>query len=96
MSTPSVHSSLRAGSGWRSLKAGNPVILLLIALLVLILNWVNTTGEYILGSTVTAAAKAAVAAGTTDALSESEFIGLIAGQQELRLGLLRRGHRGGC
>lgn len=49
--------------------------LLLIALLVLILNWVNTTGEYILGSTVSAAAKAAVAAGTAGGLTESEFIG---------------------
>jgi AAA family ATP:ADP antiporter len=49
--------------------------LLLIALLVLILNWVNTTGEYILGSTVTAAAKSAVAVGTAGGLTESEFIG---------------------
>jgi AAA family ATP:ADP antiporter len=49
--------------------------LLLIALLVLVLNWVNTTGEYILGSTVSAAAKTAVAAGTAEGLSESEFIG---------------------
>lgn len=49
--------------------------LLLIALLVLILNWVNTTGEYILGSTVTAAARSAVAAGTAGGLTESEFIG---------------------
>lgn len=49
--------------------------LLLIALLILILNWVNTTGEYILGSTVTQAAKTAVAAGRAQGLSESEFIG---------------------
>jgi AAA family ATP:ADP antiporter len=49
--------------------------LLLIALLVLILNWVNTTGEYVLGSTVSAAAKSAVAAGTAGGLTESEFIG---------------------
>jgi AAA family ATP:ADP antiporter len=49
--------------------------LLLIALLVLILNWVNTTGEYILGSTVAAAAKGAVATGTSGGLTESEFIG---------------------
>jgi ATP:ADP antiporter, AAA family len=49
--------------------------LLLIALLILILNWVNTTGEYILGSTVSGAAKSAVVAGTTGGLSESEFIG---------------------
>jgi ATP:ADP antiporter, AAA family len=49
--------------------------LLLIALLILILNWVNTTGEYILGSTVTDAAKSAVASGRAGGLSESEFIG---------------------
>jgi ATP:ADP antiporter, AAA family len=49
--------------------------LLLIALLILILNWVNTTGEYILSSTVTEAAKTAVASGTAGGLSESEFIG---------------------
>jgi ATP:ADP antiporter, AAA family len=49
--------------------------LLLIALLILILNWVNTTGEYILSSTVSAAAKAAVATGGAGGLSESEFIG---------------------
>jgi len=49
--------------------------LLLIALLVLIVNWVNSTGEYILSSTVSRAAKAAVAAGTAGGLTESEFIG---------------------
>ncbi|HZA97521.1 MAG TPA: MFS transporter [Gemmatimonadales bacterium] len=49
--------------------------LLLIALLILILNWVNTTGEYILSSTVSDAAKAAVATGRAGGLSESEFIG---------------------
>jgi ATP:ADP antiporter, AAA family len=49
--------------------------LLLIALLILILNWVNTTGEYILSSTVSSAAKAAVATGRAGGLSESEFIG---------------------
>ena len=49
--------------------------LLLIALLVLFVNWVNSTGEYILSSTVSGAAKAAVAAGTAGGLTESEFIG---------------------
>ena len=49
--------------------------LLLIALLILILNWVNTTGEYILSSTVSAAANTAVATGRAGGLSESEFIG---------------------
>jgi ATP:ADP antiporter, AAA family len=49
--------------------------LLLIACLALILNWVNTTGEYILGRTVEAAAQAAVAAGSARGLSVSEYIG---------------------
>jgi AAA family ATP:ADP antiporter len=49
--------------------------LLLIAGLALILNWVNTTGEYILGRTVEGAAQAAVAAGTARGLSVSEYIG---------------------
>jgi AAA family ATP:ADP antiporter len=49
--------------------------LLLIAFLALVLNWVNTTGEYILGRTVEGAAQAAVAAGTARGLSVSEYIG---------------------
>jgi AAA family ATP:ADP antiporter len=49
--------------------------LLLIALLMLFLNWVNTTGEYILGRTIENAASGAVAAGTAGGLSEGEFIG---------------------
>lgn len=49
--------------------------LLLIALLMLFLNWVNTTGEYILSRTIESAAASAVAAGSTGGLSEKEFIG---------------------
>jgi ATP:ADP antiporter, AAA family len=49
--------------------------LLLIALLMLVLNWVNTTGGYILDRIVTAAAQASVAAGKTGGLSVSEYIG---------------------
>jgi AAA family ATP:ADP antiporter len=49
--------------------------LLLIALLMLVLNWVNTTGEYILGRTVVAAAEQALAAGTAGGLSKEEYIG---------------------
>jgi ATP:ADP antiporter, AAA family len=49
--------------------------LLLIALLVLVLNWVNTTGEYILGRTVTQTAEAAVATGAAGGLSTAEYIG---------------------
>jgi ATP:ADP antiporter, AAA family len=49
--------------------------LLLIAFLALVLNWVNTTGEYILGRTVEGAAQAAVAAGTAKGLSVTDYIG---------------------
>jgi AAA family ATP:ADP antiporter len=49
--------------------------LLLMALLMLVLNWVNTTGEYILGRTVASAAESAVATGTLQGLSVSDYIG---------------------
>ncbi len=49
--------------------------LLLIALLMLVLNLVNTTGEYILGRTVVSAAEQAVASGTAGGLSKEEYIG---------------------
>ena len=49
--------------------------LLLIALLMLMVNWVNTTGEYILGRTVETVAEAAVAGGTAGGLSVGQYIG---------------------
>jgi len=49
--------------------------LLLIALLVLFLNWVNTTGEYILGSVVEDAARHAVASGAAAGMSVGQYIG---------------------
>ncbi len=49
--------------------------LLYIALLVLLLNFINTNGEYILGEYVTRTAKEAVEMGTTGGLSLEEFIG---------------------
>lgn len=49
--------------------------LLLVAFLALVLNWVNSTGEYILGRTVEGAAQAAVTAGTAGGLSVPEYIG---------------------
>ena len=48
--------------------------LLLIALLVLLVNWVNTTGEYILGRLVEETAAAAAATGSTS-LTQGEYIG---------------------
>jgi AAA family ATP:ADP antiporter len=49
--------------------------LLLIAVLVLLLNWVNTTGEYVLGRTVARAAAQAVRDGSAGGLTEAEYIG---------------------
>ena len=49
--------------------------LLYIAFFVLLLNFVNTNGEYILGNIVENAAKEAVAAGTAGGLAVEEFIG---------------------
>ena len=74
-------STKRAGSSQSIGKEGafqlvlRKRYLLLIALLILFLNWVNTTGEYILGRTVKAAAESAVAAGSTGGMDEGQFIG---------------------
>ena len=63
--------------------------LLLIALMILMLNWVNSTGEYILSGTVKGAAEAAIAAGTAGGLSVGEYIGAVL------LDVLLRGEPGG-
>ena len=49
--------------------------LLLMALMILFINWINTTGEYILGSIVKDQAAAMVAAGTAGGLTEGQIIG---------------------
>jgi len=49
--------------------------LLLIGLMVLLLNWVNATGEYVLSSIVQRAAEEQVAAGTLTREREGAFIG---------------------
>jgi AAA family ATP:ADP antiporter len=49
--------------------------LLLIGVLMLLANWVNTTGEYILSSIVSDAAHDAVAAGQAGGLTVEEYIG---------------------
>jgi AAA family ATP:ADP antiporter len=54
--------------------------LLLIALLVLVINIVNTVGEFILGRLVTAEAIAAVANGTAGGRDEATIIGEFYGQ----------------
>jgi AAA family ATP:ADP antiporter len=48
--------------------------LLLIAFLMLVVNWVNTTGEYILGRTVASAAAEAVKSGAAGGLGVPEYI----------------------
>lgn len=50
--------------------------LLMIALLSLILNWVNSTGEYVLDRTLVEAATQKVAEGTTGGLDVDQFIGV--------------------
>ena len=49
--------------------------LLLMALMILMVNWINATGEYILGSIVKEHAAAMVAAGTAPGLTEGQIIG---------------------
>ena len=49
--------------------------LLLMALMLMLLNWVNTTGEYILGSIVKETASNMIAAGQAGGLSEEQLIG---------------------
>ena len=49
--------------------------LLLMALLLLVVNWINATGEYILGSIVKERAMEMVADGSAGALSEGQVIG---------------------
>jgi ATP:ADP antiporter, AAA family len=49
--------------------------LLLMALMLMLVNWVNTTGEYILGSIVKDTAVAMVSEGRTGGLSEEQVIG---------------------
>jgi AAA family ATP:ADP antiporter len=48
--------------------------LLLMALMLMLLNWVNTTGEYILGHILKATAEGMVATGRANGLTEGELI----------------------
>jgi ATP:ADP antiporter, AAA family len=66
--------------------------LLLIAVMVLLLNWVNSTGEYILGRTVSHAASEAAAAGLASGQASIEaqrvFIGKFYSSYQLFVNLL--------
>ena len=53
----------------------NTRYLLLMALMILLINWINTTGEYILGSIVKEKASGMVASGSAGGLSEAQIIG---------------------
>jgi ATP:ADP antiporter, AAA family len=69
----------------KKVQAGPPVnafamvfrtrYLLLIGLMLMLLNWINTTGEYILGSIVKENALAMIAAGDAPGLTEGQIIG---------------------
>ena len=71
---PSQSSKTKPSQGAFGMVFGTPY-LLMIGLMIMCLNWVNTTGEYILGSIVEDAAREAVAAGTAGGLSVEEYIG---------------------
>ena len=49
--------------------------LLLMGLMLMMLNWINTTGEYILGSIVKDMATATIASGQANGLTEGQLIG---------------------
>jgi AAA family ATP:ADP antiporter len=79
---PSARSTGTAGDDVGPLAPGGAFrlllrnrYLLLIALLILFINWVNTTGEFLLGRIVTSAAETAVATGTAGDVTVSEYIG---------------------
>jgi AAA family ATP:ADP antiporter len=67
-------TAARPAQGAFGMVFGTPY-LLMIAIMLMCLNWVNTTGEYILGSVVEDAAREAVASGTAGGLSVEAYIG---------------------
>ena len=74
----STQKPLPEGNGFKYVFKSR--YLLLIALLMLFLNWVNTTGEYILGRSVKNAAESAVAAGMAGEIDVGQYIGLFYAQ----------------
>ena len=75
-------SAVTAASADRPIGEGNPFAIVfrhryltLVALLVMVLNWVNSTGEYMLGSAVAAAGAQEIAAGHLRAEEHGAFIG---------------------
>jgi AAA family ATP:ADP antiporter len=80
---PDHEAPLRRGGAFRTVLRNR--YLLMIAALVLLLNLVNTTGEYLLGRTVARAAAAAVAQG--EAVSAQQFIGSFFSNFQLAVNL---------
>jgi AAA family ATP:ADP antiporter len=68
-----ITEPLKKGNGFKILFQSK--YLVLIAFLLMFLNWVNTTGEYILGRTIAKAAEEAVKSGSVAGLTEGIFIG---------------------
>lgn len=62
--------------------------LLLIAMLLVTLNLINTIGEFLLADLITSEAKAAVASGTAGGLDERALIGTMAGGVQTSVNLL--------
>jgi AAA family ATP:ADP antiporter len=82
LARPRAATARAASDADRPVGEGNPFgivlrhrYLLLIALLILLLNWVNATGEYILGSVVTATGAEQIAAGHLRVEDHGAFIG---------------------
>jgi AAA family ATP:ADP antiporter len=62
--------------------------LLLIALLMVVLNLVNTIGEFLLGTLITSEAAAAVASGAAGGVGARELIGTMAGSVQTWVNLM--------
>jgi ATP:ADP antiporter, AAA family len=75
VSSPPATRPRRPGSRGAFRLVWNNRYLLAVAFLMLLVNWVNTNGEYILGRTVREAAARAVANGTDGGLGEGAYIG---------------------
>ena len=80
---PSAATKVSAPAGAKAKPSGSNAFamvfrtryLLLMALMLMLVNWVNTTGEYILGSIVKDTAVSMVAQGQSSGLTEEQLIG---------------------
>ena len=72
---PTPKSPKTAASGNAFTMVFKTRYLLLMGLMLMMLNWINTTGEYILGSIVKDMATATLASGQANGLTEGQLIG---------------------